>query len=556
MALTRLPSFTLLGTDSYTFGNANVSGNITTGNLKTDHLLYANGDPYIFTTNAAGQNTQVQFNDGNSFTGSANFTFDKTSNTLSVTNYAGNGAGLTSLTGANVTGTVSLATTAGTVSTSAQPNITSVGTLSGLTVSGSTSLGNVGNIHISGGSPSQVLLTDGTGNLSWSEIPFPATTTYIANSISLTQGVYVSGNIESIRAYGDYLDTNGTYVFTDGTAAGPAWQIDVDFTGITTSFNRIIMNIAYTASSGHTIYIEMYNYNTSQWDVFGTYTGLGNYYSFALSVTDGDSFIYNGRAQLRLVHNNSGASSHTTQIDYIGLEQSYQGPQGPRGAQGNVGPAGNGVASGGTFGQLLIKNSSANYDTSWTTPTGTNITVDNFVANGIQTDFTLSVTPDSEAYTMVAMAGTLQPRSIYSVTGNVLTFSSAPPNTAPIEVTVFSSIMGFGSGDIVASVITGNTITANTLTGNVFSSNANLTVNTLSANSITNTGTGIPTINSATSINFTASTVVRTTSSPFQFYNCTSTVRDAIAASNGYVIYNTTTNKLQVYANGTWVDLH
>jgi hypothetical protein len=41
-----------------------------------------------------------------------------------------------------------------------------------------------------------------------------------------------------------------------------------------------------------------------------------------------------------------------------------------------------------------------------------------------------------------------------------------------------------------------------------------------------------------------------------QFYNCTTTVRDTIAASNGYVIYNTTTNKLQVYANGSWVDLH
>ena len=26
--------------------------------------------------------------------------------------------------------------------------------------------------------------------------------------------------------------------------------------------------------------------------------------------------------------------------------------------------------------------------------------------------------------------------------------------------------------------------------------------------------------------------------------------------SNGMIVYNTTTNKLQVYANGSWVDLH
>ena len=235
----------------------------------------------------------------------------------------------------------------------------------------------------------------------------------------------------------------------------------------------------------------------------------------------------------------------------------------------NLGAVGNVKISGGASSQLLQTDGLGNV--SWVTPTGTTITVDNFTANGVQTAFTLSTTPVSKSYTMVSMAGTLQPRSVYSVAGNVLTFSSAPPNTAPIEVTTFSSLMGYGTSDIVANsftansftanlitsnTVSSNSVTANTLSGNIISSNANLAVNTLSANSITNTGTGIPTINSATSINFTASTVVRTTSSPFQFYNCTTTVRDTIAASNGYVIYNTTTNKLQVYANGTWVDLH
>ncbi len=219
-----------------------------------------------------------------------------------------------------------------------------------------------------------------------------------------------------------------------------------------------------------------------------------------------------------------------------------------------LGNVGNVTITGGASGQLLQTDGLGNVN--WVTPTGTTITVDNFTANGVQTDFTLSVTPASELYTLVAMAGTLQPRSVYTLTGNVITFSSAPPNTAPIEITTFSSVMGFGTSDIVANSFTANTLTANTLSGNIISSSTNLTVNTLSANSVTNTGTGIPTINSATSINLTAATVVRSTSSPFQFYNCTTTVRDTIAASNGYVIYNTTTDKLQVYVNGSWVDLH
>jgi hypothetical protein len=429
MALTRLPSFTLLGTDSYTFGNANVSGNVTAGNLKTDHLLYANGTPYVFTTNAAGLNTQVQFNDGNSFTGSANFTFDKTSNTLTVTNYAGNGSGLSSLTAANITGIVGNATHA---------NIADVAN----SVAGANVTGIVGNATHSN-------IAD------------------VANSVAVANVTGI-GNIATINKDGNASNI----LYGNGVFAGAP--------------------ITY-ANSNVTAYLPTYTGNLSP----------GN-----LTVS--------GKTVLSNV--------------------------------GNV------TITGGLSNQLLQTDGLGNL--SWVTPTGTTLTVDNFTGNGVQTAFTLSITPASKVYTMLAIAGVMQPRSVYSLTGNVITFSSAPPNTAPIEVTTFSSVMGYGTTDIVANTFTANTLTANTLSGNIISSNSNLTVNTLSANSVTNTGTGIPTINSATSINFTASTVVRTTSSPFQFYNCTTTVRDAIAASNGYVIYNTTTNKLQVYANGTWVDLH
>lgn len=41
-----------------------------------------------------------------------------------------------------------------------------------------------------------------------------------------------------------------------------------------------------------------------------------------------------------------------------------------------------------------------------------------------------------------------------------------------------------------------------------------------------------------------------------KFPSRTTTQRDALTASNGMVLYNSSTNKLQVYANGSWVDLH
>lgn len=47
--------------------------------------------------------------------------------------------------------------------------------------------------------------------------------------------------------------------------------------------------------------------------------------------------------------------------------QGPQGPQGVEGPQGPVGPAGMGVPAGGTAGQVLVKNTSTDYDTSWQT---------------------------------------------------------------------------------------------------------------------------------------------------------------------------------------------
>jgi hypothetical protein len=121
-----------------------------------------------------GSNTQVQFNDSGLFGGDVDFTYNKTTNVLTVTgninagnviaNISGSGSGLTNIPGANVTGTVANATfatsassattaisagsavsslTAGTVTTAAQPNITSVGTLTSLSSSGNITASNI-----------------------------------------------------------------------------------------------------------------------------------------------------------------------------------------------------------------------------------------------------------------------------------------------------------------------------------------------------------------------------------------------------------------------------
>ena len=109
--------------------NISISGGINGYFLQTDgagNLTWAaGGNGGGGNGNPGGANTQVQFNDSGTFGGDAGFVYDKNTNILTVSNL-------------NVvdsfTGNISFASTAGTVTTNAQPNITSVGTLASLNV--------------------------------------------------------------------------------------------------------------------------------------------------------------------------------------------------------------------------------------------------------------------------------------------------------------------------------------------------------------------------------------------------------------------------------------
>jgi len=184
---------------------------------------------------AAGSNTQVQFNDAGTMNGSSSFTFNKSTNTLTATNIVGNGSGLSSITGSNVVGAVTLAGTAavaaqaGTVTVGAQPNITSLGNLTSLRVTGTANLGNVANVKILGGTLGYYLQTDGDGNLSWAAggsggngSPGGVTTQLQYNNagvfggipnVTFSNGNLSLGNVSNVKMTGG---TTGYILSTDG----------------------------------------------------------------------------------------------------------------------------------------------------------------------------------------------------------------------------------------------------------------------------------------------------------------------------------------------------
>ena len=74
------------------------------------------------------------------------------------------------------------------------------------------------------------------------------------------------------------------------------------------------------------------------------------------------------------------------------------------------------------------------------TTTGTNVGVitgvvyDTYIGDGSSVNFTLSTTPTNKNYTLVTVGGITQVKSTYSITNNIITFSTSPPNLEPIEV--------------------------------------------------------------------------------------------------------------------------
>jgi hypothetical protein len=257
-----------------------------------------------------GVNTQVQFNDAGLFGGNAGFTFNKATGLLtapSITStgnitsgnanlgnlatanyFSGNGANLTSLTGANVTGQVTYAatansvaganvtgtvanathaSTANTVVNAAQSNITSLGTLTSLNVSGTTSIyeaiENVALIGAQTGTYNYDLLD---GGIQYSTANATANLTINFRGNSTTTANSILSNGKSITS---------TYVLTNGATPYQVSAVQVDSSAQTIKWVGGISPTFFANS------LQSYTFTIIKTSTTPTYTVLGSMTRYA-----------------------------------------------------------------------------------------------------------------------------------------------------------------------------------------------------------------------------------------------------------------------------------
>jgi hypothetical protein len=186
-----------------------------------------------------------------------------------------------------------------------------------------------------------------------------------------------------------------------------------------------------------------------------------------------------------------------TQSDAIALKAPMAGPS----FTGNVGISGNIVGG--------------NISTSGAITTSANITGNYFLGNGA-------------LLTGVITSAT----SINSGTSNVSVVSSGGPVTVGVG----------GTSNVAVFANTGLTVTG------VINSTGNVT----GGNVIVN-GTGTPTVSSATNLDLSAASAVRVIGGgSFRLPTLTTLQIANLTAANGDMVYNSTTSKIQAYANSAW----
>ena len=490
------------GGNIITSGIVSATGNGTFGNVSattfTGALSGAATTAGTVTTAAQGNITSV-----GTLTGlGVNGTLTAVNITANTGVFTGNGNGLSSLVGANVTGQVSFAATAnavaganvsgqvsnslvaGTVYTNAQPNITSVGTLTSVSVSGNATVGNVSATNYTGTTVSV------TGNVTGGNLT--------TGGILSVTGTGVSSIAGNLNMNGNWL-TNVGYAVANTDAASKLYVDTMVSSGI--SYHQPVYvattTTLATATGGTTAY------NSPN----GAANGIGAYISTTGTFLNIDGFNVQSVGRRILVKDEANSAwngvytySNTTAITRSTDTDEY-GPDSTQALSINdyfftqngtvnegvsfVVSAPTGVI---TFGTSNITFSTFSTSQVYDAGTGISITGTVISANASQTQITAVGT-----LTSLSVSGNANVGNIGAAAGIFTTVAGSLTTAAQGNITSVGTLTSLGvSGAVTASTLVSNvstgtapfTVTSTTQVANLNVASAGLATFATTANAV------------------------------------------------------------------------
>jgi hypothetical protein len=464
---------------------ANVTGQV--GNALIAGTVYTNAQPNI---TSVGTLTSLVVT-GNITSGNANL-----GNLVVANFFSGDGGYLSNLQIANASvANANYANFTGTVINAAQPNITSVGTLTSLAVSGNLTVG--GNFTVNG-----TLTSINSTIVEIDDLAIVLANDATSSTLANGAGVIINGANANML----YISTSNAFVFSHKISADGGLLSNITGANVTGIVgNATHANVADLANSvaGANVSGQVGNaliagtvYTNAQPNI--TSVGTLSSLDVTANITSGNANLgnlvtanfFSGSGNLLSNiqgANVSGAVAYATTANSV-AGANVSGQVGNAlvagtvytNAQPNITSVGtltaltvNGSVNLGNVANINIAGGSANYvlqtdgtgNLTWTQPGGSGsltADVDIFTGDGSNASFTLANTPAGENYTMVAVQGVLQPKTSYSLTGKVLTFDSAPPDTSLIEVTTFGgAVVASGSSFIWTIANSNSTMSVN-----------------------------------------------------------------------------------------------
>ena len=140
---------------------------------------------------------------------------------------------------------------------------------------------------------------------------------YTADSLNLDTGTYISGSVtdtETVNLVG--------YVVQE-VAGTPGLDLKFNFVDVD-SFSRIQCHVLYQVNpTSHYITISVYNYDTTSWEDFSTFSYSEGYQTIDIPIEFKSGYVDgSGNSRVMFNHTMAGATQHQVVFDYVALVKS------------------------------------------------------------------------------------------------------------------------------------------------------------------------------------------------------------------------------------------